>query len=280
MPIPLHWHTEPLLLFSLLGVFWLYAAATGPWRERIAPGAPYPKAEAWAFYGGLITLYIAVGSPIDQIGEQFLFSVHMVQHMLLVYVAAPMLLWGMPPWLIDWLLTPARVRKAVKPLVHPVTVWLLFTFVFTIWHIPVLYELALQDKFWHIVEHWTMFAAGFLFWWPLLTRSSLLPRISHGGRMLLVFVMMIGQFPVFAFLTFSDEVLYPTYALAPRIFGISAIEDQILGGVIMKVIGDGVAMLVFGLAWYGWYRRQSNHDSALLSGARRPTDASTPSHHV
>jgi len=98
MNVPLHWHTEPLLLLLIVGVSWAYALACGPLRARYAPGLQaYPRNYAICFHLGVVVAYIAVGSPLDQIGEAFLFSAHMLQHMLLIYVAAPLIVLGLPP---------------------------------------------------------------------------------------------------------------------------------------------------------------------------------------
>jgi putative membrane protein len=146
----LHWHTEPLLLITLLGVGWLYALAIGPLRHRMAENAHFPLRQCILFYAGLTVTYLAVGSPLDQIGEQFLFSAHMVQHMMLIYCATTLFIFGTPAWLIDWLLKPEPLQKIVSVLTHPACGGLLFTFVYTVWHVPVLYELALHDKRIHI----------------------------------------------------------------------------------------------------------------------------------
>ncbi len=267
-----HWHTEPLLLISLLLVGWLYALGTGPLRERIAPGRKFPLGQVILFYLGLVLTYLAVGSPLDQIGEQFLFSAHMVQHMLLIYFTPTLFIFGSPGWLVDWLLRPQAVRKTMRLLTHPACGGLVFTFVYTVWHIPALYEMALHDKRIHILEHWTMFGLGLLMLWPYLTLSQRVPRRGYALRMVAVFLLMVGQLPVFAFLSFAGEAIYPTYAWAPRIVELDALNDQILGGIIMKVVNMAFSLTILGTAFYAWAKSEerdpsdpqpsSPHDSA------------------
>lgn len=252
----LHWHTEPLLLISLLLVGWFYALGTGPFRSKITQTVKYPLGRAILFYSGLIITYLAVGSPLDQIGEQFLFSAHMVQHMLLIYFAPTLFIFGTPTWLIDHLLKPKSVRKVMSVLTHPACGGLLFTVVYTAWHIPSLYELALQDKRMHILEHWTMFGLALLMLWPYLTLSKRVPRPSFGVRMVGMFLLMVGQLPVFAFLTLAGEAIYPTYIWAPRIIDLDPLNDQILGGIIMKVINMGFSLTILGTAFYAWSRSE------------------------
>ena len=258
----LHWHTEPLLLITLLLVGWLYALGTGPLRDRIAPDvSEYPRRAALLFYLGLIIVYLAVGSPLDQIGEQFLFSAHMTQHMLLIYVSPVLFIFGTPRWLIDWLLQPEALRKSMHLLTHPACGGLLFTFVYTVWHVPALYEAALQDKRIHVLEHWTMFSLGLLMLWPYLTTSTRVPRRSYGVRMLAIFLLMVGQLPVFAFLSFAGEAIYPTYAWAPRIIPLDALNDQILGGIIMKVVNMGFSLTILAISFYFWAKTEEQDDT-------------------
>ena len=150
----------------------MYALAIGPLRQRFSVEARFPLRECFSFYLGLFLVYLAVGSPLDQLGEQFLFSAHMLQHMVLIYFAPTCFFFGIPGWLWDSLLENKHVEKAISVLTPPRLRRTPLYFVYTAWHIPVLYEAALQDKRIHILEHWTMFCLGFLMLWPFLTSSD------------------------------------------------------------------------------------------------------------
>lgn len=263
----LHWHTEPLLLITLLTIGWLYALGTGPLRRKIDPTADFPIKNAILFYSGLVITYLAVGSPLDQIGEQFLFSAHMVQHILLIYVSPVLFILGTPAWLVDWLLGPKPIRKTIRALTYPLSGGLLFLFIFTLWHIPALYEAALHDKRIHVLEHWTIFLPGILMLWPYLTTSKHIPRSSYGIRMIAIFLLMVGQLPVFAFLSFAGEALYPTYVWAPRIIGLDPLNDQILGGIIMKVVNMIFSLTILGISFYYWARSEEQEDLATTTGS-------------
>lgn len=274
----LHWHTEPVLLLLLLGSLWAYLLAVGPFRHRwqarggdqdgaatAAPGATagWPWARALAFGGGLAVVYLAVGSPLDALGERFLLSAHMVQHLLLVYVAPPLLWLGLPTALVDrMLLGWAPLRSGWGGLVHPVVAGASFTLILSLWHLPVLYEAALRDKTVHVFEHATMFGSALLLWWPLCGPSRLLPPSRPGVRMIFLLLLLVGQTPVFGLLTLTDVVLYPTYAYAPRLafFPLSPLDDQILAGILMMVANVGVFLLCFGLAFFDWYRSSQAAD--------------------
>ena len=254
----LHWHTEPFLILSILFVGWAYAIATGPMRSRIASEEAFALGASIRFYLGLIIIYIAVGSPLDSIAELFLFSAHMVQHMLLIYIAPTLLIYGMPAWLIDAFIQRTKLGPLLRFLTNPACGGLLFTFVFTLWHIPTLYEVALIDKRVHILEHFTMFTLGLLMLWPFMTLSKLVPRRSFPIRLITIFLLMVGQLPVFAFLTFAGEAIYPTYAWAPRIIDLDPLNDQILGGIIMKVINMAFSLTLLGLCFYHWAKNEEN----------------------
>jgi putative membrane protein len=258
----LHWHTEPLLLFSLLFVGWAYAMWIGPLRLRHPSPAPVQRWRIICFYAGMVVIYLAVGSPIDQIGETYLFSVHMFQHLLLMYVAPILIVLGIPPARFDETLeNHPWLRRPLRWYLNPVLAAVLFTLILSLWHVPALYESALRDKTIHIIEHATIMFFAFALFWFALSLSKTFPALQPGLRMLLIFVLMVGQTPLFGVLSFSDQVLYPTYEWAPRITSLSALEDQILGGVLMKVGGMLFALPFFGMAFFSWAKSQEKNDA-------------------
>lgn len=249
-----HWHNEPYLVGGLVVIGWLWAILAGPLRERLAPGAPFPRSHAWKFYSALVVFYLAVGSPLDQIGERFLFSAHMLQHQLLVYPAAILFLLGLPAWMVDPALNRPRWRPLFRFLVHPVVCGVIYTVVVSGWHMPYLYDLALRDKVVHVLEHLMFFGAALFYWWPMLSPSRVLPPISYAAQMLYFFAVLVGMTPVFAYITFSHEILYPTYEYAPRILAnFSAADDQLLAGASMKIVGMFVALAAVGVSFFRWY---------------------------
>ena len=106
------------------------------------------------------------------------------------------------------------------------------------------------------MEHWTMFSLGFIMLWPYLTNSRLVPRPGYGIRMLAIFLLMVGQLPVFAFLSFAGEAIYPTYIWAPRIMNLDPLNDQILGGIIMKVVNMGFSLTILAISFYNWSKSE------------------------
>jgi putative membrane protein len=215
--------------------------------------ARVPFVPAWravAFFSGLLTLWIALASPIDALNGLVL-TAHMLQHMLLMMVAPPLILLGAPlvpmarglPGVaarrlagrfLNWP-TAARVGLA---LTHPVTGALLMGVVMFAWHTPTLYELALRSEPWHEAEHASFFLASLMFWWPVV-----LPWPSRGQwpRWTMVPYLLFADLQntaLSAILAFSDRVLYPSYAEAPRFFRLTALEDQVAAGAFMWVAGS------------------------------------------
>lgn len=268
----LAWNTTLELPAVLLTLFLLYAVGMVRHRPRKARALRAARRRLIAFCLGLTTLYVALTSPIDAIGEHDLFSVHMVQHIILIYLV-PVMLWrGLPPaWLSAWV-SIRGLAPLMRRLTHPVFAAVTFTAILTAWHIPGLYEWALRDPFVHQLEHAMMLGSALFMWWPLLSPIALLPRLAPGPQVLYVLGLAIGQIPMVAYLTFSHDVLYPTYELAQRLVALSPLEDQQLGGMVMKLASTGVFVVVLALAFWRWFQE----DNARLNDLPRATQHSLP----
>jgi putative membrane protein len=252
-----HWHNEPYLVGGLIFFGWLYAILTGPLRAQLAgEAALYPLAQARRFYGALAIFYLAVGSPLDQIGERFLFSAHMLQHQLLVYPAAILFLLGLPEWLVRPVTSIMWLRPVLRVLTNPIVCGLIYSVVVSGWHLPFLYDWALQDKTVHIVEHITFFGAALFLWWPVCSPSREFPPTAYAWQMLYFLGITIAMTPVFAYITFSRDILYATYEFAPRITTLTPHQDQVLAGTMMKLVGLTVSMGAFAVAFYRWHQKE------------------------
>ena len=252
-----HWHTEPALVGGILFVSWLYSVWVAPFRNRIITDTPLPKKYSLWFTAGIITFYLAVGSPLDPLGENYLFFAHMIQHNVLMYVSPLFIVLGIPPQLFDLFIEKRPVIEILfRFLVHPIIAGLLFTVVFSFWHFAVFYEAAIRDKTLHMAEHLSMFFTSLLMWWPICSQSQRVPPIRYGPQMLYVLALMLGQTPIFAILTFSKDVLYDTYFYAERIINMSPLEDQKTGGVLMKLANMAVSVGVLSSVFYRWSKTQ------------------------
>ncbi|MCF3652325.1 cytochrome c oxidase assembly protein [Synoicihabitans lomoniglobus] len=251
-----HWHNEPYLIGGLVLLAWTYAVLTGPLRERLTPGTTVPRWRQVCYYSSLVMFYLAVGSPFDQMGERFLFSAHMAQHVILIYPCAILWTIGLPPALVDAVVDRPVLRPLGRFFTHPVVAGILYVMIQSLWHVPALYDLALQDRLVHVLEHVTFFASAVLFWWPVLSGARVWPPMRLAGQMLYLFAVAVGLTPLFAFVTFSPDVLYPTYEFAPRLIdGFTPMDDQLLAGAIMKLGNVVVTFLGLTFVFTRWYRR-------------------------
>ena len=237
------WHGHPSVVIGTLALAGAYLLGVGPlrrrfgWAERVNPG------QVAIFLSGVLVIFIALLSPLHELGDEYLFSAHMVQHLLLTLVAAPLLLLGTPGWLLRPLLRSPRVLGAARFVTLPVVAFILFNVVFAFWHVPALYDLALRDRGIHILEHLMFIVAAVIMWWPILSPLPELPRAPNIVQMVYLFVQPTVPAIVGAMITFSDRILYTWYAEAPRVWGISGHTDQQVAGLIMWVPG-GVAFLL------------------------------------
>src|SRR6185436_18975229 len=137
-----HWHNEPWLIGGLVVLGWLWAVVAGPLRAKASgdAGTPFPRRQAWCFYASLVIFYVAVGSPLDQVGERFLFSAHMLQHQLLMYPAALLFALGLTPWMIDGFIQRSGQQRLLRLLTHPLCCGLIYSLVVSLWHMPTYYD--------------------------------------------------------------------------------------------------------------------------------------------
>jgi putative membrane protein len=209
---------------------------------------------AVCFSLGLASLWIAIGSPIDAL-DDLLLTAHMTQHFILMSVAPPLiilgapivpLLGGLPRWLLR-LLAPVFavrwIRRVANVLVHPVTAWVAMNTAYLIWHVPRVFELALCSEKWHTVEHLCFFLTSLVFWWIVIQ-----PWPSHAvwSRWMLIPYLLAADLvntALSAFLAFSGRVLYPTYAAAPRVSSLSALNDQVAAGAGMWFFGSCIFLI-------------------------------------
>ena len=221
-------------------------------------GASWPQ--ALAFGAGLAVLLAAVASPLDGLGEDYLFSAHMAQHVLLGDIAPLLLLLG----LSRVIMRPATrrlqsVERALGPLAHPVTGIVLWLLLLYLWHVPALYDAALRSPALHGLEHSCFLLAGVAVWWPLIQPVPMRRRLTGLWTFAYIAAAKAGLAALGLYLVWSTTVAYDYYEAVPRIWGLSAIEDQNAGGAIMMVEQSIVLVLVF-IALFVRMLRQSEEE--------------------
>lgn len=262
------WSWEPAIVLPLSILFGVYTAGVFRrgnlhrlrWRHR-------------SFYAGWLTLTLALISPIHELGEQ-LFSAHMLQHEILILVSAPLisaahpgatLLWGFAPShranLGGWVHSIEH-STPVAFLTRPLAAWLLEAAALWIWHVPVLYQATLMSDWIHAAQHLSFFVTAVLFWSALygVGRSVM----SYGSAIFYVFGTAVHCSALGALLTFSAILWYPAYQQTTQAWGLTPLQDQQLGGVIMWV-PSGLVFVVIGLALFAKWLTES--DSRLAQGS-------------
>lgn len=211
-----------------------------------------------SFHTATLVATVALISPLDHLGDDYLFSAHMVQHLLLMFVSAPLWLVGVPGWLLESLV-PAWLRRFGHWLTRPLTAYVVFAFTMIGWHIPVFYNLALTHDWVHILEHLNYMAAAVIGWWPIAGPNvDFAPKPVPPLRIVYNFLLLLPFTALAAALTFVEVPLYPFYTIAPRILGLSVMADQQLGGLIMWVPTHMIFLLTISITFFQWFEHLGN----------------------
>src|SRR4051812_37301947 len=269
-PGPYEWawslHPTVLLGTGLLGALYFYGI--GPWRRRRGLGPPASSWQVLSFCTALLVLLLALNGPMHDLSDYYLFSVHMVQHLLLTLVFPPLLILGTPGWLLRPLLRPPAVHAVARVVTRPLAAAGLFAFTLAIWHLTPFYELMMREHGVHIVTHLLFMVTATIMWWPVMSPVPELPRLPYGLGMLYLFLVGIPMQLVAALITTSDQVLYPWYSVAPRTWGLSPLDDQQLGGLLMWVPGNLYMFLAIGVLFFLWARESESGERGQSKGER------------
>jgi putative membrane protein len=230
------------LVVLFLGHAWLASAVTDAQRKH-----------TFYFGLGLIVLWFALETPLDTISDYYLDSVHMLQHVLLGFVAPPLMLLGLSPQMVGRIVRVPGIRAVTEPVPALVIAGL----VMVVWHLPVLYDATLYNGALHVVEHVMFIAAGVLMYWPIVeaTASQARWRLSPGAMLLYMLVATLPQDGVALALIFSRVPFYEYYTHAPRLVAsLTPVIDQTVAGAVLMILGKttiAVAAIAVFTRWFG-----------------------------
>jgi putative membrane protein len=247
------WNWDPLILIGIALQVGVYLACVGPLRARFPGAEPVPPVRVQTFLLGSLVLFIALCSPIETLGDGYLLSAHMIQHLLITLVAPPLWLIGTPRWLFRPLLRLPLALPVGRVITSALFAFLAFNVVFVAWHVPAYYDATLRSTPLHALEHVMFIVTATLTWWPVFSPMDELPRLSDPAQCLYLFLESIPPTILGALITFAGWVLYPTYAHAPRVWGLSAEIDQQAAGLIMWIPGALVYLLVLTVVFFRWF---------------------------
>lgn len=267
------WRFDPLPLAATLAAVLLYSVGTSPLRLRLTDG-PFPVRKAAFFYTGMGILTVMFMSPLHTLGEFFLLSAHMLTMMLVIFVVAPLVLLGLP----GWLLAPVALHRAVKPvlrfLTRPSVDLVHFNLAFLIVHIPAaLKVLMFSTDALHYFTYFAILSSALLMWWPVMNPlPRALPGPSLRGQLIYLVVLLFAHNPFSSVFSYASGLIYPWYAEAPRVFGLSPVQDQNIAGVLMGVVYMTALLIavavVFG-RWFGGGRAEALETPSLQGGPGR-----------
>lgn len=260
------WHPELIVAGAIIAALYLW------WVYRNRADYPTDRLRIASFLLGVLLLYAGVGTPLDALSDGFLFSAHMLEHEFISYFAPPFLLMGMPPWMWRRILGP-RARRVVDALTRPVIALAIFNTAFSVYHLPLIFEAGLHSETIHFLQHAVLFVTGAIMWWPVISPLPEMPRLSYPGKLLYLFLDSVAMTPIFAFILFAPGPLYPTYLHSTQIFGLTPMQDQQLGAIVMN-LGSMLSYGVGGIAvFFGWLSHERSQDrSSTLSVYRAGED--------
>ena len=254
---PWAWHPHPDVWAVVAVLAGAYAWALRP--SARSPERPVERRQVRCLVAGLVLLWLASDWPTHDVAEGFMYSIHMVQHVVLTLVVPPLLLLGTPAWLLRDVLKP--VMPVFRRLVRPVPALLMFNVTVVATHWTVLTNLAVRSGPAHLAQHAALVVTATLMWWPVVER---LPeetgRIHPGVKMFYLFLQSLIPTVPASFLTWGDHPLYHSYEHFPKLFGMTAAQDQQLAGAIMKIGGGLILWAVIFAVFFRWFQREGGPD--------------------
>jgi putative membrane protein len=250
------WHAHPdvWLLLGGIWVAYLLAVRNHPMRPQEAADK---RRRATLFSLGMAVLLVGADWPIHDLAEGYLYSVHMVQHMLFTLVAPPLLIAGIPAWMWRRLLRPRPLFVAFRFLTRPVVALIVFNGLLLFTHWPEIVKLSVSSELAHFSLHALLFGAAMVVWWPVMSPLVELPALSPPGQLMYLFIQSLAPTIPASFLTFGHTLLYPVYGTFPRIWGISALNDQLIAGLTMKIVGGLILWGFITVIFFRWHARES-----------------------
>lgn len=263
-----HAHTDVWLLFASIVAAYLIAVRR---HERTSGEAPVRR-RTRLFLTGVGVLVLGSGWPMHDLAERYLYVAHMTQHLLFTLIAPPLLIAGTPPWMLRRSLRAPWVARVFRFLTRPLVALILFNAVLLFTHWPAVVAASVGSEWLHFGLHVLLVSTALVMWWPVVSPLPELPPLSPPGQMVYLFLQSLAPTIPASFLTFGDHLLYPVYGTFPRIWGIDALTDQLLAGLIMKLIGGlilwGVIAVIF-FRWHAEERAQDGWDPTALAGVER-----------
>jgi putative membrane protein len=259
---PWAWHPHPdvWLLIAGLGGGYAYALRRIGRRHVPAGASPASRAQVATFSAGLLMVWVGADWPVHDLAETFLYSVHMTQHLIFTLVAPPLLLLGTPAWMLRELFRSPTVFGIVRRLARPLTALAVFNALVVVSHWPEFVDLTLRSELAHFAAHAALFCSALLMWCPVVAPLPELRTLSPPAQMGYLFLQSIVPTVPASFLVFAERPIYRFYETVPRLWGLSAGEDQRIAGLIMKLVGGLFLWAVITVLFFRWHAAEEESD--------------------
>jgi putative membrane protein len=271
------WHPHPTVWLVLGGIWVAYLVAVR--RHRTAVGEPPDRRRRTTLFSvGMACLWLGADWPVHDLAEGYLYSVHMAQHLLFTLVAPPLLIAGMPAWMWRGILRPRWLFLVFRFLTRPIVALILFNGLLLFTHWPEVVEASVRSELTHFTLHVLLFGSAVLMWWPVMSPLVELPALTPPAQMMYLFAQSLAPTIPASFLTFGHTLLYPVYGTFPRIWGISALNDQLIAGLLMKLVGGFILWGFVATIFFRWHAREERDgwDALALRQVERELRSKVP----
>lgn len=267
---------NPWMMIAVLGAGFVYFYLTGPAGRRFGGYVPVGKGRKVCMAAALLLFWSVEGTPVAFYGHEDLFSAHMLQQSVLYLVLPPLVYLSLP----EWLLRPLFAKEWMKrlyPLTHPLISVLGFNLAFSVYHLPIVFDSAYANPILHQTYHSVLMLLAFHMWFPVFCPVKEWNRLSDLQRMAYIFANGVLLTPACALIIFAKTLLYDAYRNAPGFISwLPALDDQQLGGVIMKILQEVVYGTVLAYCFFTWYRKErreeDDHSGSPFPAAKASLD--------
>lgn len=281
---------SPVFIISTIAVIAIYFFITIKKRHLFIGNQPLSKKEASAFVIGMVLLYIVKGSPADLLGH-ILFSVHMAQMALLLMLVPPLLIAGIPVWIWKPIVENRFVQPSFRFFTKPLLALIVFSGLFSIYHIPLIFDVIKQNEFYHSLFTLILFISSMFLWWPIMNKLQGEHQVHGLSKIGYIIGSAILITPACALIIFADEPMYATYTngdawlkamelcvpastlsgltlSGPELFtNMPPVDDQQLGGVIMKIIQEIIYGVLLAMVFFQWYKSEQDNADEITNNA-------------
>jgi cytochrome c oxidase assembly factor CtaG len=250
------WSWEPGTLIGIGVVIIVYFAITFPLSKRFTNSDPPNTTRILWFTLGILAAIIALMSPINIASKEYLFSAHMIQHILITLVMAPLLLAGTPCWLISDVMRHNWIKRFTKIITNPIPTFFLYFLSLSFWHLPSVHAAMMGNETMHVAQTLSFILTGLLFWWPVIIAVPELPKLSDPLKMLYLFLAVIPCTVLGVVIIFAPTVMVSSYSMATRITPLDPMTDQQVAGILMAVPSMFILLGTMLTVFYKWYKRE------------------------